>query len=461
MKLREIKQHNFFSILVIITLLIADMLSFYFAYKSVLVIKNLNEIVGNPYSIIVSMIFLLYFFNSYNPASMLSRSREILKIFRINFCYTFLYITYKLLLGNISISHLQYILLLSIFFFLSTISLRLIIRTIQKQLLHINIGLKNIIIIGSNDKAIDLVRQIQSKNNFGYNLLGYFSNNENNDMSKISKHLGSINDVQNFIILKKINEVIITFKKDRYKDLMILITKLKDLDVNIKIIPDTYDVITGFAKIHNVTGMPLIDINPNILTELQYTMKRSIDIILSSFALVILFIPLIIIAILIKFTTPGKVIFKQKRVGLNGNEFIVHKFRTMYSNSEKKTGPVWATKNDPRITPIGNFLRKSRLDEFPQLYDVLIGNMSIVGPRPERKFFIEKLEKKFPYYSRRLSIRPGITGWAQIMGDYDTDLDNVKNKLKLDFYYIENISIWLDIKIMILTVWVMLRSKGH
>tara|TARA_Y100001960_G_C14066236_1_gene536802 strand:- start:162 stop:563 length:402 start_codon:yes stop_codon:yes gene_type:complete len=133
----------------------------------------------------------------------------------------------------------------------------------------------------------------------------------------------------------------------------------------------------------------------------------------------------------------------------------------MYDDSEKDTGPVWAKVNDPRITKIGYFLRKTRIDEFPQLFDVLIGNMSIVGPRPERQFFISQLKEKFPYYMRRLNVRPGITGWAQIMGSYDTDIDNVENKLKLDFYYIENISIWLDIKIMIITIWVILSGKGQ
>jgi lipopolysaccharide/colanic/teichoic acid biosynthesis glycosyltransferase len=133
----------------------------------------------------------------------------------------------------------------------------------------------------------------------------------------------------------------------------------------------------------------------------------------------------------------------------------------MYADSEKNTGPVWAKVNDPRITKIGYFLRKTRIDEFPQLFDVLIGNMSIVGPRPEREFFISQLKEKFPYYMRRLNVRPGVTGWAQIMGSYDTDIDSVENKLKLDFYYIENISIWLDIKIMIITIWVILSGKGQ
>jgi len=212
---------------------------------------------------------------------------------------------------------------------------------------------------------------------------------------------------------------------------------------------------------HSVTGMPLIDINPNILTEVQFLLKRLIDIFVSLFSLIITSPILLLVAIIIKLSSKGDIIFKQERVGLNNKSFIVHKFRTMYDQSEKDTGPVWAKLNDPRITRIGYFLRKTRIDEFPQLFDVLIGNMSIVGPRPERDFFISQLKEKFPYYMRRLNVRPGVTGWAQIMGSYDTDIDSVENKLKLDFYYIENISIWLDIKIMIITIWVILSGKGQ
>jgi len=243
--------------------------------------------------------------------------------------------------------------------------------------------------------------------------------------------------------------------------LLNLISELRNLDVCIKIVPDIYDLLTGYAQMHSVTGMPLIDINPNILTELQFLLKRLIDIFVSFFTLIITFPILIIVSILIKFSSKGGIIFKQNRVGLNVRHFIVHKFRTMYDDSEKNTGPVWAKINDPRITKIGHFLRKTRIDEFPQLFDVLIGNMSIVGPRPERDFFISQLKEKFPYYMRRLNVRPGVTGWAQIMGSYDTDIESVENKLKLDFYYIENISIWLDVKIMIITIWVILLGKGQ
>ena len=321
------------------------------------------------------------------------------------------------------------------------------------------------------------LESISENKYLGYKILAYFDSldtqKQKNELKKLINkksinnsrlsncYIGFLDEIEPFIINNKINEVIIALSKNDDDDLLNIITQLKNYNVCIKIVPNIYDVLKGYAKMHNVTGMPLIDINPNILTEFQILLKRLIDIVVSIIGLLIMLIPFIIITFLIKITSKGNVIFKQKRVGLNGVEFIVHKFRTMHSNSEDKTGPVWASKDDPRITSIGKILRKTRLDEFPQLYDVLIGNMSIVGPRPERSFFVNKLKEKFPYYVRRLNVRPGITGWAQVMGDYDTTLDNVDNKLKLDFYYIENISIWLDLKIMILTFWIMLKGRGH
>ena len=351
------------------------------------------------------------------------------------------------------------------------------VRTAQKQLLKLNIGLRNTIIIGSNNNGYKFLESISENKYLGYKILAYFDSSDNNQLKDKLKNLinkesinnfrlsdcyiGFSDEIEEFIINNKINEVIIALSKDDDGTLLRIITKLKNYNVCIKIVPNIYDVLKGYAKMHSVTGMPLIDINPNILTEFQILLKRFIDIIVSIIGLLIMLIPFVIIISLIKMTSKGNIIFKQKRVGLNGVEFVVHKFRTMYSDSEDKSGPIWASKDDPRITPIGKILRKSRLDEFPQLYDVLIGNMSIVGPRPERRFFVDQLKEKFPYYIRRLNVRPGITGWAQVMGDYDTTLDNVENKLKLDFYYIENISIWLDIKIIVLTFWIMLKGEGH
>ena len=182
------------------------------------------------------------------------------------------------------------------------------------------------------------------------------------------------------------------------------------------------------------------------------------------FAIVLLIIGLplwFFIACVIKLDSKGPVFFKQVRLGKNNEKYTLIKFRTMIENAEIETGPVWTDKKDPRITFVGKWLRRFYLDEFPQLLNVLKGEMSLVGPRPERPFFVEKLEKEYPLYSRRLKIRPGITGWAQIKHRYDENLEDVREKLKYDFYYIENVDIWLDIKIILTTIGVIVSGKGR
>ena len=222
-----------------------------------------------------------------------------------------------------------------------------------------------------------------------------------------------------------------------------------------------YEALTGKVKMSVLYGLPLIDINPDILTEYQQFIKRLVDILISTISFVVL-LPVSIISVLaIKFISNGSVFYIQTRVGKNNHLFKLIKFRTMFENSEVESGPVWATVDDPRITLTGRFLRKFRIDEIPQLLNVLKGDMSIVGPRPERPFFVKKLVNRFPYYSRRLCLRPGITGWAQVVGDYDTTLENVENKLKHDFYYIENISMLLDLRIMFMTLIILAKGRGR
>jgi len=155
------------------------------------------------------------------------------------------------------------------------------------------------------------------------------------------------------------------------------------------------------------------------------------------------------------------VIYSQERVGRNGRYFRVYKFRSMVTDAEKHSGPVWAKKNDPRVTAVGRLLRKLRLDEIPQLWNVLKGDMSIVGPRPERPYFVEKLKRVYPLYSRRLLVRPGLTGWAQVKGRYDETIEDVKTKLEFDLYYLENMSLRMDLKIVLSTVAIVLGGKGH
>ena len=226
-------------------------------------------------------------------------------------------------------------------------------------------------------------------------------------------------------------------------------------------LPDFYQIVSGLTKTNQIFGMPIIEISPEPMPLWEKAVKRLMDVIISVVVLIVLAPFLLIVALFIRLGSPGPVIFRQERVGRNGKPFIINKFRTMVQDAERKTGPMWAKKNDPRITKIGYWLRKLRIDELPQLYNVIRGEMSLVGPRPEREHFVEQFKNQIPLYMRRLRVRPGITGWAQVKWKYDTSLDDVKEKTKYDLYYVENISLRMDIKIIINTIITMIKGKGQ
>ena len=232
-------------------------------------------------------------------------------------------------------------------------------------------------------------------------------------------------------------------------------------NISMKIIPDMYDIISGQARTNQLYGFPLIEIMPLVLQPWEIILKRILDITVSILILIISLPLWLLIAVAIKINSRGPIVFNQERVGKDENMFFMHKFRTMNQDAEKHSGPIWSQKDDPRITSVGNFLRRTRLDEIPQFINVLSGEMSLVGPRPERPFFIEKLEKEIPLYKRRLQVRPGITGWAQIKQGYDTSIDDVRSKVKFDLYYIENMSLQMDLKILLFTFYTMIRGRGQ
>jgi exopolysaccharide biosynthesis polyprenyl glycosylphosphotransferase len=235
----------------------------------------------------------------------------------------------------------------------------------------------------------------------------------------------------------------------------------ENVDVAVKIMPNMYDIVSGQARISSVHGVPLMDVRPGLLSPWEGVLKRSLDLVVA-LAILIVGLPLwALIAILIKLDSPGDVLYRQERVGRNGVPFSILKFRSMYADSERTSGPVWAEKNDPRVTRVGRLLRRSHLDEIPQFWNVLMGDMSLVGPRPERPFFVEKLTTEIPLYRRRLRVRPGITGWAQVKHKYDESVEDVKAKVKYDLFYIENASWRFDLKILFHTLYVMLMRKGH
>lgn len=204
-----------------------------------------------------------------------------------------------------------------------------------------------------------------------------------------------------------------------------------------------------------------MEVHPELLKTWESFAKRFLDL-LTSLSILILTLPLwMIIAAMIKLNSHGPVLYRQIRVGKDGRHFKMLKFRSMKTDAEKHTGPVWAGRNDPRVTKVGRFLRKTHLDELPQFLNVVKGDMSLVGPRPERPFFVEKLSKEIPLYKHRHRVKPGITGWAQVKYKYDENIEDVRNKIKYDLFYIENNSWRLDLKILFNTVYVMVAGKGH
>ncbi|MDP4193076.1 MAG: sugar transferase [Bacteroidota bacterium] len=349
-----------------------------------------------------------------------------------------------------------------IFFFFVSFG-RLFIRSLQRSLLVNGYGRKNALIVGFNEKAFVICDKIINYKSLGLDVKGFIAVNEENvgKECKGVKVLDYYRNIQAVIEQTSAKEIILALDKNKEDIFVDLISLCDSHNVGIKIVPDLYEIISGQARTSQIYGFPLIDIMPQLMPEWEKKMKRLMDIIVSLLILIVSFPVTLMVSILIKLDSKGTILYKQCRVGLNGKEFNVYKFRSMRSDAEKLTGPVWSQKNDPRITRVGRFIRKVRIDEIPQMINVLKGEMSLVGPRPERPFFVEKLSKEIPLYKKRLKVRPGVTGWAQVKHKYDESIEDVKAKLRYDLFYIENMSLRMDFKILFRTIFVVLFGKGH
>ncbi|HCY76165.1 MAG TPA: sugar transferase [Ignavibacteriales bacterium] len=340
---------------------------------------------------------------------------------------------------------------------------RIFIRSVQRNLLIKGIGRRNGLVIGYNIRGREVVDSISNAPALGIDIRAFVAvRNENigKDYNGI-KVEGTTNHLIELIEKHNAKEIIIALEKEDHDVLVDVISRTEGKNLNLKIVPDLYEILSGQARTSQIYGIPLIDIMPELMPEWEKKLKRLMDISIS-FLILIVSSPIIILtAIAIKIDSEGPVLFKQERLGQNGKPFNVYKFRSMIKDAEKYTGPVWSQKDDPRVTRMGRFVRRVRIDEIPQMFNVLKGEMSLVGPRPERAFFVEKLSQEIPYYKRRLKVRPGVTGWAQIKHKYDESIEDVKIKLRYDLFYIENMSIRMDFKILLRTVFVVLFGKGH
>jgi exopolysaccharide biosynthesis polyprenyl glycosylphosphotransferase len=350
-----------------------------------------------------------------------------------------------------------------ILLFISVTAGRLFIRSLQRSLLIRGIGRKCAVILGFNPTAHEVHDQILEHPALGLNVEAYIAVNPDN-VDRTYKNIrvrGSINELLDVIAKTHAEEVIIALEKENHDLLIDIISKLEYKGIGLKIAPDLYEILSGQARTTQLYGIPLIDIMPELMPEWEKKLKRVLDVLISFLILVITLPINFIVPFAIKFDSKGPIFFRQERSGMNNKTFKIVKFRSMFLDAEKHTGPIWSQKDDPRVTRVGRIIRRLRIDEIPQMFNVLKGEMSLVGPRPERPFFVEQLSEQIPYYKRRLKVRPGITGWAQVKHKYDESVEDVKVKLRYDLFYIENISLRMDIKIMARTILVVLFGKGH
>ena len=342
---------------------------------------------------------------------------------------------------------------------------RFTIRTIQKIYAQQGRGLHRAIIVGTGKMAQMAYEDLLRNKTMGMEVFGFVHVNGIHPEPPVavaeSDILCELNDINDILQKLEIQDIIVALEPDRRRDLVQVISKVDHPDITLKLLPDFYELVGGLNKTNQIFGLPLIEITPSPMPAWEKITKRLMDLVISTVVLIVASPVMATIAVAIRSTSDGPVIYRQRRVGRKGKVFTMLKFRTMKNNAEAESGPTWATEDDPRVTKVGGWLRKLRLDELPQFWNVLRGDMSLVGPRPERPYFVEQFHKEIPLYSRRHRVRPGITGWAQVKWKYDASLDDVREKTKYDLFYVENMSLRIDFKILINTFFTVIRAKGQ
>ncbi|MCK5134383.1 MAG: sugar transferase [Bacteroidales bacterium] len=416
--------------------------------------------IGLPFTWIV----LYYFTGFYNNVFRRSRLDDFIRTFMISLLGVIV-IFFLLILDDTIVDYTNYYSLFFTLFLLHvtfTLIPRMIITSRTVTRVHQRrVGFKTVM-IGSNENAVDVYMDIlDQKKSSGHEILGFINVQQkvHYQLQDHIDHLGGHENMETILRDLKVEEVIIALEPSEHGKIGYIVNRLSLLDVRVSAIPSMTDILTGKVKSTTIFGTPLLEVTHELMPAWQQNLKQLLDMFLSSLALILLLPLILVLTIGVKLSSPGPVFYKQKRVGRYGRHFKIYKFRSMYNKAEEN-GPELSSRHDPRVTSFGQFMRKHRLDEIPNFINVLKGDMALVGPRPEREYFINKITEQAPHYVHLHKVKPGITSWGQVKYGYAENVQEMIKRLRYDILYIENMSLFVDLKILFYTVITIFKGRG-
>ncbi len=416
--------------------------------------------IGVPFA----WIMLYYFTGFYNNVFRRSRLDDFTRTFLTSLLGVIL-IFFLLILDDTIVDYTNYYSLFFTLFllhlFITLIPRMIITGTTVRRVHQRKIGFKTVM-IGSNENAADVYMDIiEQKKSSGLEILGFINIHQkvHYQLQDHITHLGGVENMEGILRDLSVEEVIIALEPSEHGKISDILNRLSLLDVRISAIPSMTDILSGKVKSTTIFGTPLQEVSHELMPAWQQNVKQLLDVFLSILSLIIL-LPLILFLIIsVKISSPGPILYRQQRVGRFGRHFQIYKFRSMYHNAEEN-GPELSSKHDPRVTRFGQFMRKHRLDEIPNFLNVIKGDMALVGPRPEREYFINKITEQAPHYIHLHKVKPGITSWGQVKYGYAENVEEMIKRLRYDILYIENMSLFVDLKILFYTAITILKGRG-